>query len=551
MFSNRCLAPVLAAALVVTGFSPLIVKAQWSGDPANNLSIGDGSGDQNQPKVAPTSDGGCYISWYSSFPSGYDVRLQRLNAKGEEMWTHNGILIADRAVSSTVDYGMVTDGVNAFVVFNDDRVVPNQVTAQKVDPGGNLLWNGSAGANAGSAPIFSQPSIACLSDGGVAVIWSSGASPVTTMIQKLDGNGAPLWGPSGINQIDTLVPQRGLQASDVQSDGAGGAIVLFVRCNGTGCGQTVAKHLYVQRYNGAGVALWNEGSPMPIYTTTSIGPAVFPRFLPDGSGGGVFAWAEGSNTRLALLQHVEADGSMVFGGPVSVGNAAGRGKLNAAVGYDPDNSDYYVGCSDSSFPAQGNYTTTIQKINSAGELQWGPGGHVLIGGAGNVLQASFIHCQPLGDGGVITSWMWQNSSGPDNGLVYSARVEGDLDEPTTVWQVQSGAQNTSKSRLFGAWSTCGFVMLAFGQGGSGNNDIKAQNVRLDGTFGNPPPLLGDLDCDGSVDIPDINPFIQAVISPPGYAFLHPCCDINNANMNGDAGIDGLDVANFVNALVNP
>lgn len=550
MYTKRCLAPIVAAALV-TSLLPLTTFAQWSSDPASNLSIGDGAGDQVQPKIAPTSDGGCFISWYSNFPSGYDVRLQRLNAQGEEMWTHNGILIADRAVSSTVDYSLVSDGVNAVIVFNDDRVVPNQITAQKVDPAGNLLWNGAAGVNVGLGSTTGSPAtIARLSDGGYGVIWNGTTSPTQTQIQKLDANGALQWTPQLSVGDPVAGTPRAFQASDVQADNAGGMIVLFVRCNGSNCA-TAAKHLYVQKYNSAGVAQWNAGVPMAILTSSSIQTGNFPRFLPDGDGGGVFAWAEIGATRQAQLQHVESDGTLKFGTPISAGNNAGRGKLSAAVGYNAATGDYFVGCSDSSFPTQGNYTYTIQRINSDGELQWGPGGYELIGGVGNLLQASFGHCQPIGNDGVITSWIWQNSSAPDNGLVYSARIEGDLDNPTTVWSVQSGAQNTNKSRLFGAWSQCGFVMLGFGQGGAGNSDAKAQNVRTDGTFGNPPPLLGDLDCDGTVDVPDINPFIQAVMSPAGYAFLHPCCDINNANMNGDAEIDGLDVTDFVAALLNP
>lgn len=545
MTTKRCLAHVVLPALI-SSWLPVAAYAQWSGDPANNLSIGDGTGDQGQAKIAPTADGGCYISWYSNPGGGYDVRMQRLNNKGVEQWEHNGILIADRSVSSTVDYGMVSDGVNAYIVFNDDRIVPNQVTVQKVDPDGNLLWNGSAGVNVGPGSTAGSPgSIAYLSGGGVAVIWNATTSPTSTNIQKLDTNGAPLWGPAGINQIDTLVPQRPLQASDVQSDGAGGAIALFVRCTGSNC-VTSNKLLYAQRYNSAGLPQWNNGEPLGIFTATSIQTGNFPRFLPDGAGGGVFAWAETSATRQAQLQHVHADGTLQFPAPISVGNNTGRGKLSAAVGYEPVNGDYYVGCSDSSFPTQGNYTYTIQRINSEGELLWGPGGYELIGGTGNVLQASFAHCQPYGDG-VITSWMWQNSSGPDNGLVYSARVEGGLNSPTTVWSVQPGAQNTSKSRLFGAWSRCGFVMLAFGQ----SQDVKAQNVRTDGTFGNPTPMLGDMDCDGAVDPPDIEPFIQSMLDPAAYVVAHPCCDINMADMNLDQSIDGLDIADFVTALLNP
>src|SRR5262245_40103865 len=100
-------------------------QAQWSLDPAANLTVADRTGEQVQPKVRPTSDGGCYVSWFDNATGGYDVYLQRLGASGAERWAHNGLLIADRGVSSTVDYDLVVDADgNALITYNDDTVVP-------------------------------------------------------------------------------------------------------------------------------------------------------------------------------------------------------------------------------------------------------------------------------------------------------------------------------------------------------------------------------------------------------------------------------------------
>ena len=44
--------------------------AQWSNDPAINLSIADRSGEQVQPKMVPTTDGGFYISWFDNSTGG-------------------------------------------------------------------------------------------------------------------------------------------------------------------------------------------------------------------------------------------------------------------------------------------------------------------------------------------------------------------------------------------------------------------------------------------------------------------------------------------------
>jgi len=63
-----------------------------------------------------------------------------------------------------------------------------------------------------------------------------------------------------------------------------------------------------------------------------------------------------------------------------------------------------------------------------------------------------------------------------------------------------------------------------------------------------PGLLGDMNCDGSVDGFDIQPFVLALTDPAGYANQYPDCDINNADVNEDGAIDGFDVQPFVELL---
>src|SRR5215210_6462937 len=92
---------IVAAAAGLT--LSLIVRhagAQWSSDPAVNLPLANMSNSQEQAKIRRTSDDGAYVSWYDNRTGGYDVYIQRLNARGEEQWPHNGILLADTAFSS-------------------------------------------------------------------------------------------------------------------------------------------------------------------------------------------------------------------------------------------------------------------------------------------------------------------------------------------------------------------------------------------------------------------------------------------------------------------
>ncbi len=64
----------------------------------------------------------------------------------------------------------------------------------------------------------------------------------------------------------------------------------------------------------------------------------------------------------------------------------------------------------------------------------------------------------------------------------------------------------------------------------------------------PPSPAGDLNCDGSVSVGDINPFVLALTDPAGYAAMFPDCDPLNADCNDDGSVTVGDINCFV-ALV--
>ena len=68
MSFSRSIRHALSLSLLLS-LSPSAL-AQWSGDAATNLPVAQGSGEQVQPKFAPTADGGCYLSWFDSNGGG-------------------------------------------------------------------------------------------------------------------------------------------------------------------------------------------------------------------------------------------------------------------------------------------------------------------------------------------------------------------------------------------------------------------------------------------------------------------------------------------------
>ena len=61
---------------------------------------------------------------------------------------------------------------------------------------------------------------------------------------------------------------------------------------------------------------------------------------------------------------------------------------------------------------------------------------------------------------------------------------------------------------------------------------------------------GDLYCDGVVNAFDIDPFVQALIDPTGYAAAYRSCHLLNADCNADGPVNTFDIDPFVECIIN-
>ncbi len=64
----------------------------------------------------------------------------------------------------------------------------------------------------------------------------------------------------------------------------------------------------------------------------------------------------------------------------------------------------------------------------------------------------------------------------------------------------------------------------------------------------PAPQTGDVNCDGTVDFADINPFVQALTDGEGYQETYSGCWPENADINGDGSVGFGDINPFVELL---
>jgi len=479
--------------------------------------------------VRSISDDGAYISWFDNSAGGYDVYLQRVDAQGNEIWPHNGVLVADLTLSSTQDYGLAVDpSDNAVLTFQDTRFGGTKITVNKVTPGGALAW-GVNGVQV-SPGNGNNPKVAATTDGQYVVGWSE---TTNFRLQRLDANGAPLWAAGGVN----FVPATGMYGiSELVATDNGGVIALWIRYVTNFLSN---KHLYTQKFNTAAAPQWNSGNPVIVFDANSIQNGTFPTFVSDAAGGAVFSWYETGGVRNAYVQHVNAAGAEVFahnGKAVST-LTANRMRLSPDVAYNAATGEIFCAWTEANQPTENMWGVSAQNIASDGTLAWGNNAKAIV--PLSALQTSFVRILHSDAGGASVFWFDQPGAAAHvkgSGLDAAGNFiwPGDVTQPCSV--------SSGKSRLAAWRNACGDAFIAWGDARADANNIYAQNVHPEnGSLGN--YLAGDVTRNHSVDIDDLFEVINAWGKCPGLG--HCPADLVPAPCGNDT-IDIDDLFEVIN-----
>ncbi len=439
--------------------------AQWSADVSLNLSVGDGPGDQVQPKLAPTADGGTYVSWFDGIASGYDVRLQRLDVHGVAQWAHRGVLVADRSFSSTQDYGLALHASgDALLAFRDDRSGTVQVTAQRVRQDGSLAWGTDGIQLTNTNDFLATPRITGTSDGEVVVSWMQAG---VTYVARLDADGVPVWA----NPV-ALVPGAGSYTpSDLHAAGTD-AILSIVHQTGSSFGSP--RHLVAQKFDASGAATWGA-QPLVVFDGGSLQIGNFPTFVPDGSGGALFAWYAVSPLQV-YAQRVLANGSLAFPANGVSGSTDGtRVRVSPAAAFDPATSDTYLFWREQN-ALQSQSGLYGQRLDATGARQWGASGIEFV--PLSTSQVDSVRCL-LAASGAYVFWTASPAFGQDTGQGTVVQSDGTPFIPALPF----ASTPSAKSRLFAARGALGHALLAWSDGRNDGGDVLAQNFDESGSVG--------------------------------------------------------------------
>ena len=341
------------------------------------------------PRVTGDGSGSAIIVWSEAEKTGEGystpvIYIQKVNPEGQVLWGQGGKPLPELSGVPRV----VLDRSGGAIIIQKGK----RIRLQRIDSKGNLMWSGN-GVTVCNTLSSTGGGSGVLADGagGAIVAWvdnRAGGSPGDVYAQRVSPEGEIIWQEDG---VPVSVPCHGQTILRIVSDGSGGAIVacLHERVSGTITEDTPMEDLTqvrAQRLSPDGEPLWQEGGVqvniLPVATPYPLGMAS------DGAGGVVIAWHPSlfwgeerfENERFLLglrVQRVDSEGRLQWLEEaklfvdVNVSGSIGSWgwMLGAPVVADGSGGAIVVGVFQSSGPLP-----RAQKLGPEGELLWEVGG---------------------------------------------------------------------------------------------------------------------------------------------------------------------------------
>jgi hypothetical protein len=475
------IAPLFSILLI---FSTKSIYAQWSSNTSVNLQICDVAGEQALTKVAACPDGGCYISWFDHRGSSYAVYLQKLNYLGVKQFTTDGLLVSNNPQnSSLVDYDLICDDSNNAVIAFTDIRNSGQINpfAYKISPTGTMLW-GSNGVTLSDSINSYQPNpkIIKTSDGNFVFVWRIGSGPIKFAMQKLNPAGVKQWDSGHPILFSSGTAENYDWPSAVTTDN--GSVILYW-CGYTGSFLSPQNYkLYTQKISSAGTRVWNSTQDT-VYSLGRVSGFYTPLVFPDKTNGAVFVWQDdrySTNETNSYVQRITSAGTFLFPANGSaVAGTSGRLRFAPEAAVVSSSQETYVFWQEKN-TLQSMIGVYGQKFSSAGTRLWNDAGVAFKPLDANSFSSLTAYTR---DTSVFVYYL-ELLTGSSNGL-----VKAFLTGPNSAigWGgsiITPGSLTSEKIRMNGALSPNGMSMLSW-QDNRNDGGIYAQNINLDGTFGNP------------------------------------------------------------------
>ncbi len=483
---------LVAIFILIIAFG-LSLSAQWTNDPAINSIVSDLPGSQAVPHIAYDNAGNFYVGYYSNDNGNYDIRLQYYTFDGVAQWANNGILVSDNTQNSWVtDWDLTTDNTgNCVMAFNDVRDGNANVYAYSISPAGTFLWGADGIQLTSSTEEEYVPSITVTSDNNAIVAWSRPTSPQAEIVmQKITPSGTLSWGSAGITYQSGTQNYTGARVLGVEN---GNYLMAFYK--ETGSFPSLTRHIYVQKFDGAGNTVWAND----VLASNSNGINAFNNFYiaSDNANGIVISWMDDRDSDMnidAAVQRVLSDGTINWpANGVEVNTTSSTSNQNVMI-LGVDNADNVLVTWSKKNSNQSQTAIAGQKISPSGTRLWTDAGIEFIPMAANI-DGSYGGVVFGGTNGII---VYEENVGGTSSYVKAFGFDG---AGAFIWSptiTTMSSRSTSKVHLVVSQLSSNQIVAVWEEA---STDIYMQNIYTDGSIGDPPistdATLSDLTVNGN------------------------------------------------------
>jgi hypothetical protein len=360
-------------------------------------------GDQQFPQIVSDGAGGAVVTWFDQRSSDGDIYAQLVNASGVSQWAGDGVAVCT-SPGYQYSFRTASDGAGGVIVaWCDSRSGNSDVYGQRVDAAGSVQWATNGVALCATTGEQYGSEIASDGAGGAIVVWvDARVSDGDVYAQRVNALGAVQWVSNGVPVCDVAGYQYSLS---IASDGAGGAVIAWEDY------RTGDYDIYAQRVDASGGVLWLSGG---VSLCTVAGNQDFPRIAPDGNGGAIVEWWDfGGKNGDIYAQRIGTGGAVQWtvNGVALV--TATADQLDPRIISDGAGGAI-VAWTDA---RSGNADIYGQRLDAMGTVQWASVGVPLCTAAS---YQSFQVITSDGAGGAIVAWQDSRNGNPD---VYAQRVD--------------------------------------------------------------------------------------------------------------------------------
>ncbi len=281
----------------------------------NGIRICSTTGDQYRPYLVPDDAGGVIVIWPDAREGWYHIYAQRFDSAGNKLWAPDGVRISTPMGSDIWQYHSkaVTDGAGGAIIawhavsYMDDYW--GDLHVRRIDASGDTLWPGNQ-TNVGSfvGGMNYYPAITADGAGGAIVAWPRNVESVsyTLYAQRMDPGGAMLWQAGG--QVVETSNGR-LEHPWIESDGAQGAFITWGDYGDENLYSDT--DIYIRRILSGGTLDWASETRL----ADAPGAQIYSFIVPDGSGGVIISWRDFRNGSSGdiFAQKVDASGVIEWG----------------------------------------------------------------------------------------------------------------------------------------------------------------------------------------------------------------------------------------------